>query len=170
MLQTESSVHKNVVFAQVLRPYSNVANLKIWEYFLKEDLAHGPVYDIEVVAKELKILDEEEEADLAITQNSRRIVNGCYDNIEHVQPDACTYLMQASAPATSHGRNLCGSLRLNNVGLREIQVCSELRTRLRRPFVTPRGRNGFLLSHSTCEHSKLLKIVRHCCLQVWWFE
>ena len=86
----------DAMFLQVLRPYSNIANLKIWEYFLKEDLAHGPIYDIEVVAKEQKMEDEEEEAELAITQNTRRIVNGCYDNIEHVQPDACTYLLQVS--------------------------------------------------------------------------
>lgn len=63
-------------------------------------MAHGPSYDMEVVAKEQKMEDEEEEADLAITQYTRRIVNGCYDNIEHVQPDACTYMLQVST-----GRN-----------------------------------------------------------------
>ena len=57
-----------------------------------------------MVAKEQKILDEEEEADLAITQNTRRIVNGCYDNIEHVQPDACTHLLQVSISFVSWSR------------------------------------------------------------------
>ncbi|XP_052225213.1 myotubularin-related protein 13-like isoform X3 [Dreissena polymorpha] len=70
----------------VLRPYSNLANLKVWDYFTTEDLAHGPSYDIEVAQKELSQNEETETLEM-LGQHTRRVVNGCYDNVMLQQPD-----------------------------------------------------------------------------------
>ena len=79
---------------QVLRPYSNISNLVIWEYFLKEDLAHGPSFDLDIVAKETRLIEEQELVDGPLTPSHRKIINGCYDNIEYQEPDSCTFLIQ----------------------------------------------------------------------------
>ena len=78
----------------MLRPYSNISNLQIWDYYLKEDLAHGPSYDFESVAKETRLEEEQMMIDGPLVANPRKIINGCYDNIEQLQPDAFVYLLQ----------------------------------------------------------------------------
>jgi len=77
----------------VLRPYSNISNLKLWDYYMKEDLAHGPSYDFEAVAREMKMLEEQDMVDGPMTSNTRRIVNACYDNVDQQQPESCTHLL-----------------------------------------------------------------------------
>lgn len=78
----------------VLRPYSNVSNLKLWDYFLKEDLAHGPPYDLEVIEREEHKEEEDALIDGPISPSLRKVVNGCYDNVDRLLPDACHYLIQ----------------------------------------------------------------------------
>lgn len=78
---------------QVLRPYSNLANLKIWDYYVTEDLAHGPSYDIEVVAKELR-LNEDVDITTGLPPQKRKIVNGCYDNVPLQEPDIYSWQLQ----------------------------------------------------------------------------
>ena len=73
-------------FPQVLRPYSNLSNLKIWDYYLIEDLAHGPSYDIEVTQREIRQNEDQEPVE-TIGQPRRKVINGCYDNILIQQPD-----------------------------------------------------------------------------------
>ncbi len=46
----------------VLRPFSHVSDLRIWEYFTREELRHGPAYDLELRGLDLQ---EEEEDVLA---------------------------------------------------------------------------------------------------------
>ncbi|XP_064634624.1 myotubularin-related protein 13-like isoform X5 [Lineus longissimus] len=92
----KSPVFSNFMFSpqdqeMVLRPYSNISNLKIWDYYIIEDLAHGPPYEFEVIAKELKREEEQELIDGPMLPTSRKIVNGCYDNVSKSLPDACTY-------------------------------------------------------------------------------
>ncbi|XP_050410421.1 myotubularin-related protein 13 isoform X2 [Patella vulgata] len=70
---------------QVMRPYSNISNLKIWNYFLNEDLCHGPSYDIELVIQELRQNEDQEAEAMGIVK--RKILNGCYDNIMLQQPN-----------------------------------------------------------------------------------
>ena len=84
----------------MLRPYSNVSNLVIWDYFILEDLAHGPSYDLEIVAEEMRMEEEAELADNPSAMAVRRIVNGCYDDVSHMQPEACVHLLQGSAAST----------------------------------------------------------------------
>lgn len=70
----------------VLRPYSNLSNLKIWDYYVTEDLAHGPSYDIEVTQREIRQNEDQEPVE-TIGQPRRKVVNVCYDNILIQQPD-----------------------------------------------------------------------------------
>ncbi|KAL5006472.1 hypothetical protein ScPMuIL_015278 [Solemya velum] len=77
----------------VLRPYSNLANLKVWDYYLTEDLAHGPSYDIEVVNREIR-QNEEHEIIEGMGLERRKIINGCYDNILLKQPDVFRWQLQ----------------------------------------------------------------------------
>ncbi|XP_078332157.1 myotubularin-related protein 13-like isoform X3 [Crassostrea virginica] len=77
----------------VLRPYSNISNLRIWDYYLLEDLAHGPAYEIETTNKEIQI-SEEEKTDSSGQPLLRKIVNGCYDNVLLQQPNAFRLMLQ----------------------------------------------------------------------------
>lgn len=77
----------------MIRPYSNISNLKIWDYYLTEDLAHGPSYDIELAYKELQLVEEQEGAD----NPRRKILNGCYNNINMQQPSVFTELFTVRA-------------------------------------------------------------------------
>lgn len=82
--------------SQVLRPFSNMSNLKIWDYYLTEDLAHGSSYDFEVTASDLKAEEEQEMIDGPLSSSSRKVINGCYDTTDLVEPAICSYLLQAS--------------------------------------------------------------------------
>ncbi|KAL3842272.1 hypothetical protein ACJMK2_020304 [Sinanodonta woodiana] len=73
----------------VLRPYSNLSNLKIWDYYTTEDLSHGPSYDLDVVQKEIRLSDEQEVIDAQGHEaEHRRTINGCYDSVLFLQPDS----------------------------------------------------------------------------------
>lgn len=75
----------------VLRPYSNVSNLNIWDYFVCEDLSFGPSYDLEMTSTSL---EEQEFHDISRLVSNRRIVNSCYDDVPSAIPDAFTYLLK----------------------------------------------------------------------------
>ncbi|XP_060586000.1 myotubularin-related protein 5-like, partial [Ruditapes philippinarum] len=70
----------------VLRPYSYLSNLKLWDYYTTEDLAHGPSYDIEIVHREIRQNEDSESLEM-MGQQQRKIINGCYDNVMIQQPD-----------------------------------------------------------------------------------
>ena len=82
------------IHCQVLRPYSNVSNLHVWEYYLKEDLARGPSYDFEVIQKEIRLDEDQALIEGPLVPSPRLVLNAAYDNNEQVQPDAFTYFLQ----------------------------------------------------------------------------
>lgn len=47
----------------VLRPCAHLPNLEIWGYYLGEELAHGPSYDLEVLQMDYQQDEESEAAD-----------------------------------------------------------------------------------------------------------
>ena len=75
----------------VLRPYSNVSDLRVWDYFLDEELRHGPSYDYELVVQ-----DQEEEESNAISDSMtsgnglRENLVGGYDCISRNDLNVCT--------------------------------------------------------------------------------
>ena len=77
----------------MLRPYSNLSNLQIWDYYTTEDLAHGPSYDIEVTQKEIRQNEDTDTLEV-IGQHQRKVVNACYDNVMLQQPDQFQWQFQ----------------------------------------------------------------------------
>lgn len=80
----------------VLRPHSNMANLVVWDYYLEENLAHGPPYDLELVNKESQQKANEMAfaADDQGEQQVRSTMNNCYDSVTLSMPHAFTALLQ----------------------------------------------------------------------------
>ncbi|PNI20160.1 SBF1 isoform 4 [Pan troglodytes] len=79
--------------AEVLRPYSNVSNLKVWDFYTEETLAEGPPYDWEL-AQGPPEPPEEERSDGGAPQSRRRVVWPCYDSCPRAQPDAISRLLE----------------------------------------------------------------------------
>lgn len=83
-----------------------MANLEVWDYFLEENLAHGPAYDIELVTKETQQQASEMALDEDLTEASGRItMNLCYDNATLRMPHAFSSYLQVSlrtAPSVNH--------------------------------------------------------------------
>ncbi|XP_072598325.1 myotubularin-related protein 5 isoform X7 [Vulpes vulpes] len=79
--------------AEVLRPYSNVSNLKVWDFYTEETLAEGPPYDWEL-AQGPPEPPEDERPDGAAPQSRRRVVWPCYDSRPRAQPDAISRLLE----------------------------------------------------------------------------
>ncbi|XP_014253591.1 myotubularin-related protein 13 isoform X2 [Cimex lectularius] len=77
----------------VLRPQSHIAVLDVWNYYISEDLRHGPSYDLELVELEAS---QQEEADAAegTHNSSRKVVLMGYDNVQQCVPDAFTHLLE----------------------------------------------------------------------------
>ncbi|XP_012927891.1 myotubularin-related protein 5 isoform X1 [Heterocephalus glaber] len=96
-LSKRTPVFYNYMYApedtEVLRPYSNVSNLKVWDFYTEETLAEGPPYDWEL-AQGPPEPPEEERPDGSAHQSRRRVVWPCYDSRPRVQPDALSRLLQ----------------------------------------------------------------------------
>ncbi|XP_013366855.1 PREDICTED: myotubularin-related protein 5 isoform X2 [Chinchilla lanigera] len=96
-LSKRTPVFYNYMYApedtEVLRPYSNVSNLKVWDFYTEETLAEGPPYDWEL-AQGPPEPSEEERPDGSAPQSRRRVVWPCYDSRPRVQPDAISRLLE----------------------------------------------------------------------------
>ncbi|XP_064139324.1 myotubularin-related protein 5 isoform X4 [Loxodonta africana] len=96
-LSKKTPVFYNYMYApedtEVLRPYSNVSNLKVWDFYTEETLAEGPPYDWEL-AHGPPEPPEEERPDGGAPQSRRRVVWPCYDSRPRAQPDAISRLLE----------------------------------------------------------------------------
>ncbi|CAI5786790.1 Hypothetical predicted protein [Podarcis lilfordi] len=79
---------------EVLRPYSNVSNLKVWDYYTQETLSEGPSYDWELVQSQTDPVEEAAQPDTSAPQSRRKIVWPCYDNRSRTEPDAISRLLE----------------------------------------------------------------------------
>ena len=86
----------------MLRPLSHTSNLDIWSFYRTETLAHGPSYDMELTESELR---EDDDQDDVITDSGvltadsslkRRVVSGCYDDIELMEPAVFSFILSVS--------------------------------------------------------------------------
>jgi len=79
----------------VLRPFSHMSDLVLWDYYIKEELRYGPSYDLEIAGLELQ---QEQEVDSMTEQPSMRLTKYSmthgYDNIVNDQPDITTHLLK----------------------------------------------------------------------------
>ncbi|XP_068959032.1 myotubularin-related protein 5 isoform X3 [Petaurus breviceps papuanus] len=96
-LSKKTPVFYNYMYApedtEVLRPYSNVSNLKVWDFYTRETLAEGPPYDWELAQGPPEPL-EEERPDGGAPQSRRRVIWPCYDSRLRAQPDAISRLLE----------------------------------------------------------------------------
>lgn len=80
---------------QVLRPYTFISNLKVWDFYTEETLSEGPSHDWELRGRQERTAEETaEKPDTSAPKSQRRIVWPCYDNLTKVVPDAITKLLQ----------------------------------------------------------------------------
>ncbi|XP_043944593.1 myotubularin-related protein 5 [Protopterus annectens] len=97
-LHKRTPVFYNYMYApddgEVLRPYSNISNLKIWDYYTSEVLSEGPSYDWELVNGRCEQAEDSDKQDTSAPQSKRKIIWPCYDNRSKVEPDAITKLLE----------------------------------------------------------------------------
>ncbi|XP_063236434.1 myotubularin-related protein 13 [Bacillus rossius redtenbacheri] len=77
----------------VLRPQSHLPCLEVWQYYLHEELAHGPGYDLEVIQLDTQQEEEAEAADGVASKSARRVVIRGYDDPARCVPDAFSRLL-----------------------------------------------------------------------------
>ncbi len=98
----------------VLRPFSHVSDLRIWDYFTSEELRHGAAYDLEIYSLDLQ--DQEEMEDLSglggwNRQNqdcggrrNRKTLTAGYDCVKRSLPDNFSHLLsEADRLDSRHG-------------------------------------------------------------------
>ena len=68
----------------VLRPSYNLPSLDIWNYYIEEELGHGPAYDLEILQQDLQQEEEAEAAD-GIVKSNRKVVTMGYVQFEHIK-------------------------------------------------------------------------------------
>ena len=62
----------------VLRPFSHISDLSLWDYYIKEELRSGPAYDLELAG--LDLLEEESDVMVEPGQARHSLTLG-YDNM-----------------------------------------------------------------------------------------
>ncbi|XP_072529117.1 myotubularin-related protein 5 isoform X6 [Salminus brasiliensis] len=100
-LHKKTPIFYNYMFSpeeeEVLKPYSFISNLKVWDFYTEETLSEGPSFDWELVRGRAEGPTEEAAADrpeTAAPKSQRRVVWPCYDSLSKVLPDAITKLLQ----------------------------------------------------------------------------
>ncbi|XP_053108405.1 myotubularin-related protein 5 isoform X3 [Hemicordylus capensis] len=97
-LNKKTPIFFNYMYApedgEVLRPYSNISNLKVWDYYTQETLAEGPSYDWELVQCPAEELEEATLPDTNAPQSRRKIIWPCYSNRSRTEPDAISRLLE----------------------------------------------------------------------------
>ncbi|XP_039181260.1 myotubularin-related protein 5 isoform X5 [Crotalus tigris] len=97
-LNKRTPVFFNYMYApedgEVLRPYSNISSLKVWDYYTHEALSEGPSYDWELVQDQGELSEEAGQQDTSTPQSRRKIVWPCYDSCRRVEPDAISRLLE----------------------------------------------------------------------------
>lgn len=81
--------------SEVLRPFSHVSDLAIWDYFIREELRHGPAYDLELYNRDIQQESEYNGSDSiasSIQIDREPIVCG-YDCFRKVQVDVFTDML-----------------------------------------------------------------------------
>uniref|UniRef100_A0A4W5KVE8 SET binding factor 1 n=1 Tax=Hucho hucho TaxID=62062 RepID=A0A4W5KVE8_9TELE len=101
-LNKKTPIFFNYMFSpedeEVLRPYSFISNLKVWDFYTEETLSEGPSYDWELVqrGRQERLAEEvPDKPDTTTPKSQRHIVWPCYDSRSRVVPDSITKLLQS---------------------------------------------------------------------------
>lgn len=86
---------------EVLRPSFHVFDLEIWEYFLREELRHGPSYDPELLDLDLAAEDElnssTDTVSLSPSDAQKTTLTSGYDCLPRASVDCCSALLEEIA-------------------------------------------------------------------------
>uniref|UniRef100_A0A673JHE5 Myotubularin-related protein 5-like n=1 Tax=Sinocyclocheilus rhinocerous TaxID=307959 RepID=A0A673JHE5_9TELE len=99
-LSKKTPIFYNYMFSpedeEVLKPYSFISNLKVWDFYTEETLSEGPSFDWELVRGQPEKPQDEagDRQETTAPKSQRRIVWPCYDSLSKVLPDAITKLLQ----------------------------------------------------------------------------
>ncbi|KAK7896863.1 hypothetical protein WMY93_022188 [Mugilogobius chulae] len=98
-LHKKTPVFYNYMFApedyEVLRPYTFISNLKVWDFYTEETLSDGPPYDWEQrPSRPEKVQEEGPDKAESGPKSLRRVVWPCYDSLSKVLPDSISKLLQ----------------------------------------------------------------------------
>ncbi|KAL4617971.1 myotubularin-related protein 5-like [Arapaima gigas] len=97
-LNKKTPVFFNYMYApedgEVLKPYSSISNLKVWDFYTKETLSESPSYDWELTQGRPEHAEPAEGPQKAAPHSRRKVVWPCYDKLHRVLPDAITKLLQ----------------------------------------------------------------------------
>ncbi|KAL4659526.1 myotubularin-related protein 5 isoform X9 [Arapaima gigas] len=97
-LNKKTPIFFNYMFApedgEVLKPYSYISNLKVWDFYTEETLSEGPSYDWELVQGRQEQTEEGDKPETAAPTSQRSVVWPCYDRCSKAMPDAITKLLQ----------------------------------------------------------------------------
>ena len=83
----------------ILRPYSHISDLKVWDYYCNESLKHGAPYDVELYLSDLQQQREQEmnsdTSSIAATSviDERATLTNGYDFVDRIASDCCTTLL-----------------------------------------------------------------------------
>ncbi|KAG8440127.1 hypothetical protein GDO86_006065 [Hymenochirus boettgeri] len=95
-LHKKNPVFYNYMFCpedgEVLRPYSSVWGLRVWDYYTNEVLSEGPSYDWELLQGSQQ--EEPERNDSCAPQTKRKIIWPSYHSPARLEPDAITCLLE----------------------------------------------------------------------------
>nr|XP_046234752.1 myotubularin-related protein 5 isoform X2 [Scatophagus argus] len=97
-LSKKTPIFYNYMFSpedeEVLRPYTFISNLKVWDFYTEETLSEGPSFDWELRGRQERVVEETpEKPDTSGPKSQRRIVWPCYDSLSKTVPDAITKLL-----------------------------------------------------------------------------
>uniref|UniRef100_A0A8C1X4A9 SET binding factor 1 n=1 Tax=Cyprinus carpio TaxID=7962 RepID=A0A8C1X4A9_CYPCA len=99
-LNKKTPIFYNYMFSpeeeEVLKPYSFISNLKVWDFYTEETLSEGPSFDWELVRGRPEKPQEEagDRQETTAPKSQRMIVWPCYDSVSKLLPDAITKLLQ----------------------------------------------------------------------------
>ncbi|CAF94656.1 unnamed protein product, partial [Tetraodon nigroviridis] len=98
-LSKRTPIFYNYMFSpedeEVLRPYTFISNLKVWNFYTEETLSEGPSYDWDLKSWQERTLKETpDKPDSGGPKSQRQIVWPCYDSTCKTVPDAITKLLQ----------------------------------------------------------------------------
>lgn len=78
----------------VLRPFSHLSDLVLWDYYTTEELRYGPPYDLEVLGLEQQQEEEDALDDMDLTMRpAKHCLSSGYDNLAVDHPNSTSHLL-----------------------------------------------------------------------------
>ncbi len=99
---SRSTIFYNFAFSRdvagkVLRPFSHISDLHVWDYFVQEELKHGPSYDLELYQQDLRqtecLTSDSTSLCAASASGGREVATFGHDCLHRTVPNGFSYLL-----------------------------------------------------------------------------